>query len=322
MTWSGLDVRLSILEHLHATLGETFRPSNLMRQYVKAGRLGAQGGQRRLRLRRGGQEERLVNARDLEGRVALVTGASSGMGFAAARALGRRGARLAIASRGGEKLERARATLAAEGHETIAVECDIRFAESLRDAVTRVDTELGPIDVLIANGGGPPTKPAAELEDADFEAALPLVFLFVPRLCRLVLPGMRHRAWGRIVAINSVSARQPIPNLALSNVFRPAVLGYLKTLAQEVAAEGVTVNAVLPGYTLTERQADLAAATSQRTGKSREEIVAGWIANTPIGRMAQAEEIGEVIAFLCSPAASYLTGQAITVDGGYVKGLL
>lgn len=259
---------------------------------------------------------------DLDGRVALVTGASSGIGFASAKALARRGARVAIASRGGEKLERARTALTGEGFEVLAVECDIRFAESLRDAVVKVDDALGPIDVVVANGGGPPARPALGLEDADFEAALPLVFLFVPRLCRLVLPGMRSRAWGRIVALNSVSARQPIPNLALSNVFRPAVIGYVKTLSQEVAAEGVTVNAVLPGYTLTERQAELAAAASERTGKSREEIVAGWIGNTPIGRMAQPEEIGEVVAFLCSPAASYVTGQAITVDGGYVKSLL
>jgi 3-oxoacyl-[acyl-carrier protein] reductase len=258
---------------------------------------------------------------DLSGRVALVTGASSGLGFAAARALLRRGARVAIASRGGEKLAAAQRELAGEG-EARAFECDIRSAEAIRACVAAAVSELGPIDVLVANGGGPVSKPALQLEDADIEAALPLVFLFVPRLVRLVLPGMRERAWGRIVAINSVSARQPIPNLALSNIFRPAVLGYLKTLSQEVAGEGVTVNAVLPGYTLTERQAELAKAASERTGKAREEIVAGWIGNTPAGRMAKPEEIGEVIAFLCSPAASYLTGQALAVDGGYVKSLL
>lgn len=259
---------------------------------------------------------------DLRGRVALVTGASSGLGFASARALARRGARVAIASRGGEKLSAAHRALTDEGHEARAYVCDIRSADAIRDCVAAASTELGAIDILVANGGGPPSKPAVLLEDADFEAALPLVFLFVPRLVRLVLPGMRERAWGRIVAINSVSARQPIANLALSNVYRPAVLGYLKTLSQEVAADGVTVNAVLPGYTLTERQAELAQAASQRTGKSREEIVAAWIGSTPIGRMAQPEEIGEVIAFLCSPAASYMTGQALAVDGGYVKGLL
>jgi 3-oxoacyl-[acyl-carrier protein] reductase len=258
---------------------------------------------------------------DLKGRIALVTGASSGLGFAAARALARRGARLAIASRGGEKLEAARVKLADEGAEVIAVAADVREADSLAHLVAETGRRLGPVDVLVANGGGPPAKPAAEVTDEDWQIAIPLTLLFVPRLCRLVLPGMRERRWGRIVALNSISARQPIPNLALSNALRPAVLGYLKTLSQEVAAEGVTVNAVLPGYTRTARQEELAASAAARTGKPREEIVAGWIGNTPIGRMAEPEEIGEVVAFLCSPAASYVTGQAIAVDGGYWRGL-
>ena len=258
---------------------------------------------------------------DLAGRVALVTGASSGLGYAAARALARRGARLAIASRGGEKLEEARARLAGEGAEAIAVAADIRDAEAIAHLVEETGRRLGPVDVLVANGGGPPAKPAAEVTDEDWEIAIPLTLLFVPRLCRLVLPGMRERRWGRIVALNSVSARQPIPGLALSNALRPAVLGYLKTLSQEVAAEGVTVNAVLPGYTRTARQEELAASAAARTGKPKEEIVSAWIGNTPIGRMAEPEEVGEVVAFLCSPAASYVTGQAIAVDGGYWRGL-
>jgi 3-oxoacyl-[acyl-carrier protein] reductase len=259
---------------------------------------------------------------DLGGRVALVTGASSGMGFAAARALARRGARVAIASRGGEKLDAAREALAGEGHEVEAVTADVREAAALVALVAEVERRLGRVDVLVANGGGPPAKPAMELDDADWEAAIPLALLFVPRLCRLVLPGMRSRRWGRIVALNSVSARQPIAGLALSNSLRPAVVGYLKTLSQEVAADGVTVNAVLPGYTRTERQEELAKAASVRTGKGTDEVVAGWIGGTPIGRMAEPEEIAEVVAFLCSPAASYLTGQALAVDGGYVRGLL
>jgi 3-oxoacyl-[acyl-carrier protein] reductase len=133
---------------------------------------------------------------------------------------------------------------------------------------------------------------------------------------------MRRRGWGRVVAINSVSSKQPIPDLALSNTFRPAVLGYLKTLAQEVAAEGVTVNSVLPGYTRTARQMEIAEGIARQHGLSVESVIADRGHDLPIGRMAEPEEIGEVIGFLCSPAASYITGQAIAADGGYVGSLL
>jgi 3-oxoacyl-[acyl-carrier protein] reductase len=261
------------------------------------------------------------NPEDLTGRVALVTGGSSGLGFAAARALGRRGARVVIASRGGAKLDKAQADLAAAGTEAFAVAADIRDPEALAHLAAEAARQAGPVDILVANGGGPPPKPALDLTEEDWAVGIPLVLLFVPRLCRLLVPGMRERRWGRVVAINSVSSRQPIPNLSLSNALRPAVLGYLKTLSNEVAADGVTVNAVLPGYTLTDRQEELAQAASARTGKPKEEIVGGWIANTPMSRMAAPEEIGEVIGFLCTPAASYLTGQSIVVDGGYVKAL-
>ncbi|HWM93199.1 MAG TPA: SDR family oxidoreductase [Thermoanaerobaculia bacterium] len=259
---------------------------------------------------------------DLKGRIALVTGGSSGLGFASAKALARRGARVAIASRGGEKLDKARERLASEGSEVIAVPADIRDADALANLVHEVERRLGPVDVLVANGGGPPAKPAVDTTEEDWQVAIPLVLLFVPRLCRLVLPGMRERRWGRVVAINSVSTRQPIPALALSNSLRPAVVGYLKTLAQEVAPDGVTVNAVLPGYTRTERQEELTAAAAARTGKSVEEIAAGRIADIPMGRVAEPDEIGAMVSFLCSPEASYVTGQAIAVDGGYVKSLL
>jgi len=257
---------------------------------------------------------------DLADRVALVTGSSSGLGLAAARALAHRGARLAINSRGGEKLERALQALIDEGSEVVAIPADIRRVEELEDLVSEVEELLGPIDILVANGGGPRVKPAAELDDTDWAEAIPLTLLFVPRLCNFVLPGMRRRGWGRIIAINSVSARQPIPQLALSNALRPAVLGYLKTLALEVASDGVTVNAVLPGYTRTERQVELATALAKQTGKSAEEILGSQAAGIPMRRLAEPQEIGEMIGFLSSPAAAYVTGQFLAVDGGYILG--
>jgi 3-oxoacyl-[acyl-carrier protein] reductase len=263
-----------------------------------------------------------MKARDLKGKVALLTGASSGMGFAAARALGQRGARLAIASRGGPKLERAWSELQGDGFEAVAFTADVRSPDALRRLVRQTEMELGPVDILVANGGGPPSKRAIDLEESDWEAAIPLCLLFVPRLCRLVVPGMRERGWGRVVALNSVASRQPIPGLALSNALRAGVLGYLKTLSAEVAADGVTINAVLPGYTRTDRQEELALVASKRSGKKVEKIIASWAENVPAGRMAEPTEIASVIGFLCSPGAAYLTGQAVTVDGGYVRGLL
>lgn len=258
---------------------------------------------------------------DLEGRVALVTGASAGLGYAAAEALGRRGARVVISSRGGAKLEAALDRLTAEGIHAQAIAADVRREDELRQLVDEARRLLGPIEILVANGGGPPAKPALELTEEDWQTALPLALLFVPRLVTAVVPGMQEAGWGRIVAINSISARQPIQGLALSNALRPAVLGYLKTISQEVAAYGITVNSVLPGYTLTERQDELATARASRLGSSPEDVIAQWAEQIPIGRMATAPEIGAVIGFLCSPAASYLTGQAITVDGGYARGL-
>jgi 3-oxoacyl-[acyl-carrier protein] reductase len=258
---------------------------------------------------------------DLKDRVALVTGSSSGLGLAAAEALAQRGARIALSSRGGEKLDAARHRLAGTGTEVISVAAYVRQLHDLEELVDEVEETLGPIDILVHNGGGPAAKPASELDEADWQAAIPLALLFVPRLCRLVLPGMGRRGWGRIVAINSVSSRQPIANLALSNALRPAVLGYLKTLALEVAADGVTVNAVLPGYTRTARQIELATMRAEQTGAEVSDLLNAPASDAAIGRLAEPSEIGSMVGYLCSPEASYVTGQAIAVEGGFIKGL-
>ena len=259
---------------------------------------------------------------DLRGRVALVTGASSGLGYASAQALAGRGARLVINSRGGDKLEAAAERLRAVGAEVDTVPGDLASLDAIERLVDAAVEAAGAIDVLVANGGGPPVKPASELEEAEWDTAIQGTLLFVPRLVRQVLPGMRRRGWGRIVAINSVSTRQPIPGLALSNVLRPAVVGYLKTLSQEVAADGVTANAVLPGYTRTERQIELARGRAKLTGEDPDKILAAPRKEIPLGRLAEPPEIGAVVAFLCSEEASYVTGQAVTVDGCYVKSLM
>ncbi|MDX1644925.1 MAG: SDR family oxidoreductase [Thermoanaerobaculia bacterium] len=258
----------------------------------------------------------------LDGRVALVTGASTGLGYAAAEALASRGATIALNSRGGDKLERAVERLRQAGATVEAFPADLSEREEIDQLTASAASRLGPIEILVANGGGPPVKSASALDEEDWEIAIPRTLLFVPRLVRGVLPGMRRRGWGRIVAINSVSSRQPIAGLALSNALRPAVLGYLKTLSQEVAADGVTVNAVLPGYTRTERQVELAEGRAAQTGQSADEILARTGQDAPMKRMGEPQEIGAMIGFLASPEASYVTGQGVTVDGGYVKGLL
>ena len=261
--------------------------------------------------------------KELRDRVALVTGSSSGLGFAAARALLRRGARVALNSRGGKKLEAACRSLSSDGDEVIAIPADIRQPDELGELVDGVEEQLGPVDILVANGGGPRVKPAVELDEADWQEAIPLAFLFVPRLCRLVLPGMRRRSWGRIVAINSVSARQPIPSLALSNALRPAVLGYLKTLALEVAADGVTVNSVLPGPTWTAGVEEYFEGLAAEENKPARELIENYFSEheptSLIQRFVDVEEVAQAVVFLARNGA--VNGSAQRVEGGIIRSI-
>lgn len=259
----------------------------------------------------------------LEGRRAVVTGASAGLGFAAARALLVEGADVAIGARDPERLEAARSRLAGEapGRRVVAHPVDVTDPASLDRFCTEVRGSLGEPDILVTNAGGPPAGSFFEVGREDYGRAVDLCVRFVADLLRAFLPGMRERRFGRVVHIGSVSAREPLDGLLLSNVTRPAVLGLLKSVAREVAADGVTVNCVLPGYTATDRTLELAEAAARRQGLKPQEVRRGWERRIPAGRLGRPEEIADVIAFLCSERASYVTGASLPVDGGFVRGL-
>ena len=178
------------------------------------------------------------------------------------------------------------------------------------------------VDVLITNTGGPPTSPALGADWSAWQGAVDTLLRSAVELTRAFVPGMQARKWGRVIGITSLAVKQPVPALVLSNSIRAAVTGYYRTLADEVARDGVTVNTVLPGYTETERLIALADATGKRTGESLDAVYDQWRAVTPAGRLGRPEELAAVIAFLASDRAGFVTGQAICVDGGAVRTLL
>ena len=243
----------------------------------------------------------------LNGRVALVTGASKGLGRATAAALAAEGARVAISSRSAERIEAAAADIGASGfvHDSGDLDGVPRLVEA-------VEAELGPIDVLVANTGGPPPGPdPLGFTREQWEAAYRDLVLAPLALIERVVPGMRERGSGRVVSVGSSAVREPIPGLMLSNAHRSGLLGALKTLSREVARDGVTVNSVLPGRIATDRIVQMAG--------SREAAEEAARAQVPIGRLGTSEEFAAVTAFLCSERASYVTGTAVLVDGGLTQ---
>jgi len=249
----------------------------------------------------------------LRGKIALVTGASKGIGLAVAQSLAAEGARVALVARDAAALERAVASIRDAGGEAVAVRGDV----SRLDEVERIGAEtrrlLGDPAVLVANAGGPPAGVPSALDEEAWAGAVELTLMSTVRLVREVLPAMRGAGWGRIVTITSLSVKEPILNLTLSNALRAGVTGYAKTLAHEVAAEGVTVNNVGPGYTATERLSELFADEAARRV---------LVESIPAKRLAEPEEVASAVAFLASEAAGYITGQTLVVGGGIIKGLL
>lgn len=259
----------------------------------------------------------------LKGKVALVAAASKGLGRAIADVLAAEGASLIICARGRDDLEAAKRSIESRtGAKVHAIAADVSDAEQLARLASEAIGKWGKIDVLVTNSGGPPSGPATTHDWQRWDDAVKLLLRSTVELTRAVLPGMRERKWGRIINVTSIAVKQPVDNLILSNSIRAAVTGFARTLANEVATDGVTVNCMLPGYTRTERVEELADATAGREGLTRQEIVARFENQIPMRRMGEPAEFAALAAFLASEQASYITGQSIAVDGGWIKSLL
>ncbi len=259
----------------------------------------------------------------IKGKVALVTGASAGLGFAAAAALAEEGARVAINSRVLDNLEKAADSIHEKtGYRPMTVEGDLTHEGTAEKIVEIVSAELGPVDILVSNAGGPPAGQFMQISKKAWNDSLNLTFLPAINLARAVLPGMQGKKWGRIVFITSISVKQPVDNLIISNALRAGVTGFAKSISNEFARDGITVNAVCPGYTETERLKELAGVKAELSGKSIEDIFSNWINDVPARRLGKPDELAALIAFLCSEKAAYITGTSILVDGGLYKGLL
>lgn len=258
----------------------------------------------------------------IRGRVALVTGASRGLGLGIARELAREGARLGVVARGKEHLTAIARQLEQEFQtEVFPFPGDVSHHEGMAVIVMAVASKFGGLDILVNNTGGPAEGRFEQLKDKDWHSSFEGTFLSVVQSCREAIPYMRKKGWGRIVNILSVSARQPIDGLFTSSALRAGLVGFTKTLAQEMAREGITVNSVLPGFTKTERLEELAHSRAAEQGVTPESILAGWCNSVPAGRLGEPDEIGKAVAFLASEAAAYITGVSLAVDGGYIKGL-
>ena len=246
----------------------------------------------------------------LDGRVALVMGASRGIGRGIAAALAREGARVAIASRSEERIEEAAAEIDGDVTAFVADTTDLERLGALPDEVA---AGPGPVEILVANSGGPPFGGALDQNVEEWEEAYRSLVLAPMTLASAVVPGMRERGWGRIVNVGSTSTREPIPGLNLSNVHRLAAVGFLKTLAREVAGDGITVNTVATGMFATQRLADASGSLEGAHAAARERV--------PVRRLGTPDEYGDLVAFLCSERAAYLTGAVIPLDGGLLRSI-
>lgn len=261
---------------------------------------------------------------ELSGKSVLVTGASTGIGRSIATTFAAEGARVAINSRNPDRLEKTAGEIAEKtGAEVIPIPGDVGSEADVADLANRVGSALGPLSALVCNAGGPPSGTFENLELESFWDAIRLNLMSTVMLCRAFTPAMVEAGrGGAIVALTSISVKQPVDNLILSNTSRAGVTGFCRTLANELAPHDIRVNSVGPGFTDTERLRELKGQLAEKRGDSPEAIAEGWTSTIPLGRLGRPEEVAEVVVFLCSPRSSYVTGTMLVVDGGYCRGLL
>ena len=258
----------------------------------------------------------------LDGRVAVVAAGSKGLGRAVAEELAAEGASVVICARGREAIDDTCRAIAARGGRAHGLVADVSAHGDPERVVAEAARQFGRVDIVVTNSGGPRPGRFESLSDEDWETATRTLLTSAVGFARAALPGMRERRWGRILNVTSIAAKQPVDNLMLSNSLRSAVIAFARTLANEVAADGITVNNLLPGYTRTERVVELAEHNAARDKTTPSAIVGKWEAEIPMRRLGEPREFAALAAFLASDRASYITGQSIAIDGGWIRGLL
>ena len=258
----------------------------------------------------------------LKNRVALVAASSQGIGRATAEAFAAEGCRVAMCARNRQTLQAAAEEIRKKhGVDVLAEAFDVGDAAAVSGFVTDVAAKFGSVDICVTNAGGPPAKGFLGATLEEWQRALELNFLSTVHFAREVIPHMQRKHWGRIVTITSITTKQPVTDLVLSNAVRAAVVGLVKSLANEFGKDGILVNNVAPGFTATDRLKELAKSRASASGKSEQQIVEGWAADAPLQRLGEPREVAETIVWLASERASYITGQTVLVDGGMYKGL-
>lgn len=259
----------------------------------------------------------------LKGKVAVVAASSKGLGKACAAALAAEGAHVVMCARNEAELAKAADEIRQEATgKVVAVPTDVTKAEGIAVLFETATRECGEVDVLVINAGGPPPVPLDELSDKHWLDAFELTHLSAVRMIRHVLPAMRRRRWGRILAIESSSVKQPVAGLHLSNGIRPGVAGFFKSILEDLARDRITINMVLPGMFLTDRIINNQKAVAQRTGTTLEARLDALKQTVPLGRFGEPRELGDMVAFLASERAGYVTGAVIQVDGGIIRSVV